>query len=216
MPVRRDAHAIDQFPELPARQRIDAGRRLVEDQKIGIVDQRAAQAEFLPHAAGKLLRRPVRERLQAGAVQQLGDAPLPFVAGLSEQPREKLDVLADAEIGIKVPAQSLRHVGDARADRAAVCRVRHVAAQYRDAAGLDPPRAGDDGKQRRFADAVGSDHADHATGRQVKRDGIERHRARVTLRDALQAGDRPAGRVVHYGGDRCNAAGQAVAGSVRI
>ena len=26
------AHALDQLPELPARQRIDAGRRLVEDQ----------------------------------------------------------------------------------------------------------------------------------------------------------------------------------------
>ena len=31
-------HAIDQFPELAARQRIDAGRRLVKDQQIGVVD----------------------------------------------------------------------------------------------------------------------------------------------------------------------------------
>ena len=36
------ADARDQFPELAARQRIDAGRRFVEDQKIGIVDERAA------------------------------------------------------------------------------------------------------------------------------------------------------------------------------
>ena len=65
------AHAVDQFPELPARQRIDAGRRLVEDQQVGIVDQRAAQAELLPHAAGQLLRRPVGERREAGAVEQV-------------------------------------------------------------------------------------------------------------------------------------------------
>ena len=46
------AHAVDQLPELPARQRIDAGRRLVEDQKIRIVNEAAAKAELLPHAAG--------------------------------------------------------------------------------------------------------------------------------------------------------------------
>ena len=40
-----------------------------------------------------------------------------FGAGLAEQAAEKLDVLADAEIGIEVLAQTLRHVGDARADR---------------------------------------------------------------------------------------------------
>ena len=70
------AHALDQFPELAARQRIDAGRRLVEDQQIGVVDQRAAKAELLPHAARQLLRRAVGERREPGAVEQLGDAPL--------------------------------------------------------------------------------------------------------------------------------------------
>ena len=33
------ADAVDQLPELPPRQRIDPGRRFVEDQEIGIVDQ---------------------------------------------------------------------------------------------------------------------------------------------------------------------------------
>ncbi|MNV01739.1 hypothetical protein D3C71_919570 [compost metagenome] len=53
-----DAHAgpacadrIDQFPELPAGKRIDAGRWLIKDQQIRIMDQGAAEAEFLFHAA---------------------------------------------------------------------------------------------------------------------------------------------------------------------
>ena len=53
-----DAHAgaippdvVDQLPELAARQRINAGRRLVEDEEVRVVDQRAAQAGLLLHAA---------------------------------------------------------------------------------------------------------------------------------------------------------------------
>ena len=45
------AHAVDQFPELSARKRIDPGRRLVEDQKIRIVDQATAKPELLAHAS---------------------------------------------------------------------------------------------------------------------------------------------------------------------
>ena len=45
------ADVVDQLPELPPRQRIDPCRRLVEDQEIGIVDQRAAERQLLLHAA---------------------------------------------------------------------------------------------------------------------------------------------------------------------
>ena len=67
--------------------------------------------------------------------------------GLSEQAAEELDVLADAEIGIEVLAEPLRHVGDARADRGAVRRIGHVAAEHVGLAGLDLPGAGDDREQ---------------------------------------------------------------------
>ena len=76
------AHAVDQFPELAPRQRVDAGRWLVENQKIGIVNERAAQAEFLPHAARKLLGRTIGEWRESRAVQNFRDAPLPLGAGL--------------------------------------------------------------------------------------------------------------------------------------
>ena len=42
---------IDQLPELPARKRIDARSRLIENKEIRIVHQRATEADFLLHAA---------------------------------------------------------------------------------------------------------------------------------------------------------------------
>ena len=80
MPGRRTRIRSIRVPELAARQRIDAGRRLVEDQQIGIVNQRAAQPELLAHAAGELPGRPVRERREPSALKQLGDAPVALVA----------------------------------------------------------------------------------------------------------------------------------------
>src|ERR1019366_9965940 len=111
------AHTVDQLPELAARERVDAGGRLVEDQEIRIVDEGAAKPELLPHTTRQFLRRTVGKWCKPGAVQKVGDSQLAFRAGLSEQAAKKLDVLADAEIGIKVLAQSLRHIGDAGTDR---------------------------------------------------------------------------------------------------
>ena len=108
------ADAVDQFPELAPRQRVDAGRRLIEDQQVGIVDQRAAQAELLPHAARELLRRAIGEWREPGAVKKLGNPPFALGARLPEQAAEEVDVLADAEVGIEILAQALRHIGDAR------------------------------------------------------------------------------------------------------
>ena len=75
----------------------------------------------------------------------------------------------DAEVGIEVPAEPLRHVGDARADRAAMrahrpCRRRAPRPGRWICAG-----AGDQRQQRRLADAVGTDQADHAAGRDIER-----------------------------------------------
>ena len=66
---------VDQVPELPARERIDAGGRLVQNQQVGVVDQRAAEAELLLHAARELAA-PAGRRRGRGPVrgEQRGDA----------------------------------------------------------------------------------------------------------------------------------------------
>ena len=55
------ADVVDQRPELAPRERIDAGGGLVEDEQIGVVDQRAAQPDLLLHAARELAGRAIGE-----------------------------------------------------------------------------------------------------------------------------------------------------------
>ena len=108
------ADAVDQLPELPPRQRIDAGRRLVEDQEIGIVDQRAAERQLLLHAAGELAGGPLEERIEAGRAGQIVDARFPLRLPLAEQPADEVHIFEHAERGVEIAAEALRHIGDAR------------------------------------------------------------------------------------------------------
>ena len=168
------AQGFDQAPELPARERVHAGGGLVEDQQVGVVDQRAAQPELLLHAARELAGGAVAKRCQAGGVEQALDTRLALGRALAEQPREEIDVLAHRQRGVEVAPQPLRHEGDARGQLLAKARVGHVAAQHAHAAALDGLDAGDDGQQGRFADAVRPDQADGAPGRQLQRDVRQR------------------------------------------
>ena len=52
--------AVENAPELAARDRIDAGRRLVEQDRRRAVNQRACQRELLLHAAGELFGQAAR------------------------------------------------------------------------------------------------------------------------------------------------------------
>ena len=182
-------NTFDQFPELATRQRIDAGRGLVEDEKVRIVDQRAAQAELLPHAAGELFRRTIGKLREPCALQKLGNPPFAFGPRLSENTREELDVLADAEVRIEILPEPLRHVGDAGTDRGAVRRIGDIAAKNEHRACLKPPGASDNAKQRRLADAVGADQSDYAGGRQRYRHIIESGDSAIALADVFKLRD---------------------------
>ena len=93
------ADSVDRVPELPPRQRIDAGSRLIENQQIRIVDQRAAQAEFLLHAAGKLACRSILEWIERSGGEQFGDPRAALGGSLAEQPTEEVDVLNTLRVG---------------------------------------------------------------------------------------------------------------------
>ena len=59
------ADRIDQLPELPPRERIDAGGGLIENKEIRIVHQRAAEADFLLHAARELAAGSIWKRVES-------------------------------------------------------------------------------------------------------------------------------------------------------
>ena len=106
------------------------------------MNQRAAQAELLLHAAGELAYGARQERIQAGAVSQFVDAPPAFGGRMAEQAAEELQVLLDRERGVEVLAQTLGHVGDVGAHSIAVTGTRHIAAQHLHTALLHLPGAG--------------------------------------------------------------------------
>ena len=71
------------------------------------------------------------------------------------------------------------------------CRARRdVAAEHHDRALLQPLRSGDQRQQRRLADAVGADDADHDARWDVERDAVERDDLAVAMRDVLDRDDR--------------------------
>jgi len=107
------------------------------------VDQRAAEAELLLHAAGELARRAFDEGRETRATGQFGDAPVSLFGVLAEQPAEELEVLEHRQRRVEVLAQPLRHVGDTRADRAAVAGIAHVAVEHLHLALLQLARTGD-------------------------------------------------------------------------
>ena len=159
-----------------ADRRRSSARRGSADPDRGSASSTArASAACRPTASSPAGRRRARVRC-CRAVRRCAVA---LGTGLAEQAAEELDVLADAEIGIEVLAEALRHVGDARADGGAVRRHRRCRRRARDAPGLDLPGAGDEAEQRRLADAVGTDQPDHAAGRDAR---SSRRRARRPCR----------------------------------
>ena len=182
------ADAVDQLPELPPRQRVDAGRRLVEDQEIGIVDQRAAERQLLLHAARELAGGPLEERVEAGRAGQIVDARLPLRLALAEQPADEVHIFEHAERGVEIAAEALRHVGDARVCALPERCVLEVSIKRPHLAGLDLAHAGDQPEQRRFADAVGADESGHPARGNGDRHVIERDGLAVVMGDAFERG----------------------------
>ena len=180
---------IDEVPELTPRKRIDAGRRLVEDEQVRIVDERTAKAELLLHAAGELAGRPVLERVECRRGQKLGDAGASLGRRLSEQPAEEIDVLEYAQRRIEIAAQPLRHVGDAAADGFEMGGVAQDCRRRRRPVPSESAHARNKRQQRGLADPVRPDHAHHDPRGNVDRDVIERDRRAVTVRDVRDAGD---------------------------
>ena len=66
---------------------------------------------------------------------------------MPKQAPKEFDIFLDAEIGIEVLAQALRHIGYARADSGAVRRIGDIPAQDIHLTGLDLPSASDDREQ---------------------------------------------------------------------
>jgi hypothetical protein len=176
--------ALHQLEDLLHHDRRQTGRRLVEQQQLGIAHQRTTDGAHLllaaRHGAGHLMatllhaREQVEHELQA--LRELGprlrhEGAHPEIVFHGE-PREKPSIL--------------RHVRDAEADDPVGRRGQHVGAFHRDTAARRADQARDHAHQGRLACAVGADHADRLARLDVEADVEQRLECAVAGIDGLQ------------------------------
>ena len=75
---------IKNAPEIPPGHRVDSVGWLIKQDNLGSVNQRAHQAEFLFHAAGKISGKPAPEITEARCRQQFLGPPLTLLANDSK------------------------------------------------------------------------------------------------------------------------------------
>jgi hypothetical protein len=134
-------------PELPAGERIDAGRRLVKDQKVRIVNQRAAETEFLLHPpdslpAGRSLNRTRSVLVRRSSIRHSRssrDCPKSLPKNRRFRIWKGLD---------KGFSKALGKIGHSGGDGVAKSRIRDVAAQDFDSARLDLADTGQHAQKR--------------------------------------------------------------------
>ena len=104
----------EDLAHLDSRSRVEARRRLVEDQQCRVVDQRVGEAQALAHAARQ--RLDVRLALvgQPDDLEQLADHRRSAVGGDAVAAGEEVEVLPHAQV--VVDAVEVGHVADAAPD----------------------------------------------------------------------------------------------------
>ncbi len=168
-------HALLLEPEEPvpddvACLRVEAGRRLVEQQHLGPVDQGPRDRQPALHAAGEVLDHRVALLGQLHELEQLVD-PLPdLLARQPEVAAVDVEVVADGQLGVE--GVLLRADPDPGADRGpswagSMPRIRRLAPAHRRDRRDHPHRGG-------LAGAVGPEEAEGLPSRDVDVDALDR------------------------------------------
>ena len=191
-------HPVDQVPELPAADRIDARGRLVEKHNRRLVQNRTAQRQPLLPAAGQVRGPRAAMVAQAGHLQNPLFASRLLFGRNAIDAAVKIDVLLDRQI--LVEREFLAHVADVRldplglaanvktADRAAAAGRRQDAAEHAD--------------RRRLAGTVGSQKTKDLSFRHVEADAIDRHEAAETPLQVVDRDRRVLAVIAHDGPPR--------------
>ena len=77
---------------------VEAGERLVEDDQLGIVHQRAGERHLLPHAAGKSLAALMCVRLEAEPADQFARARFRRLRVDAPEPGDEFEILERREL----------------------------------------------------------------------------------------------------------------------
>ena len=91
----------EQIEDLGDAERVDRGRRLIEDQNVGILDERIGDAEALEHAARVGVGAVVGARRQADLLEDLVDRVVRLDPRDAVQRRGEPQVLATREVAVE-------------------------------------------------------------------------------------------------------------------
>ena len=179
------AEAGDEGEHLLPAERVEAGGRLVEEDQLGVSDERLGELGALAHAGGEATDRAEARLVEADEVE---DVRRP----LARRPRRDAAQLTERGDGvgrrlIERQAVVLGHVAEAGtyADRVAgdVLTTDLDRALGRCGEAEEQPEHG------RLAGAVGADQPD-PTARHLEREAVERRHARVALGQAVESEER--------------------------
>ena len=174
------ADAADDLPGVAARARVEAGGRLVEEDQLGIADQRQGEVEAALLAAGEGLDPRPRLLGEPDEVEHLVDPPGPRVVA-----RVEVEQLHHREGGGH--GALLEHDPDPGAERPRPRRG--VDAEHRDAAGVTVAVALEDLDDGGLAGAVGAEQPEDLALPHREAQTADRLEAPVRLPEPLD-GDR--------------------------
>jgi hypothetical protein len=189
-------HARDDRANLALPGRVEPVRRLVEDDELGVGQQRRRDTDALLHAEREGLVLPIGPPLHVDQLQQLVDARLRHAA---DQHRLRAQVVAPGQVGVE------RRVLDDRADmlRHQLRVIGQRPPHDRDAAlgrAHQPQHHADGG---RLAGAVRAEKAEHLAAPDDEIERIDRGDLAEPLGQAAGFEHHIAGRCARRGGDGC-------------
>ena len=180
---------VQALPHEVTRLRIEAGGGLVEQQQLGLVDERACDREPALHATRQRVDLRVAPVGQLHEIEQLLGALLDErtrqveVAAVDEQ------VVPDGELGVVVVL--LRDHADAAADRRA--GVLRVEAEHPELAGRDRRHASDHPHRRALARAVRTEEPERFARLDREVDAVDRDERSEFLGQRVRFDERPGG-----------------------
>ena len=166
----------DDVADLLGVLRIEAGRRLVEQDHFGIAQEGLRDAHALLHAVRQRVDAAIAVFGQADLRERLVDFALGSLLVHAVEQTEEHELLEDRHVALER--------GVLRQDRHAplqVRDVRDVAAEHGDRAFVRAQEPGDEREQRGLAGAVGPEQAEDRSARHVKRNAVERARRTKAL-----------------------------------
>ena len=171
--ARRAAARADQRLDRAGGARVEVGERLVEQQQLGLVQDRAADRHALGHAARQRAHRLVAAPRHPDRVEQRLDPRRRHAV----QPRVEAQVLPRGEVAVE--QRVVRQQPDAPAHRPALARAARARAPAPSPA-CGREQRGEDPQQRRLAGPVGAEHGERRSARQRRASRRPAPRARRT------------------------------------